>query len=197
MAYIPASPFQRNMDQHTPKDVLLESSAETRNSHNIESRVSFVTEDIDRMETTMKLEGEEEASTWRSLPQKDQLVILALARFAEPLIQTSVRSYLFYQLRSFDKTLPDSAIASQAGIMQASFNAAQLCTAILWGSFSDRNGRKPVLLIGLLGTAISCVGFGLSTTFWQAITFRIIGGALNGNIGVMRTMVGEIIKEKK
>jgi Na+/melibiose symporter-like transporter len=194
-----ASPIQRNMDYTTPKDILLKSSTEARNSQNIESRISFITEDNDRIQTTIKLEEEEEeeASTWTSLPQKDQLVILALARFSEPLIQMSVRSYLFYQLRSFDKTLPDSAIASQAGIIQASFNAAQLCTAILWGSFSDRNGRKPVLLLGLLGTAISCVGFGFSTTFWQAITFRIIGGALNGNIGVMRTMVGEIIREKK
>jgi MFS family permease len=185
------------MDHNTPKDILLESSREAMNSYDMESRVSFVPGDNDRIQTTIKLEEEEEASTWTSLPQKDQLVILALARFSEPLIQTSVRSYLFYQLRSFDKTLPDSAIASQAGIMQASFNAAQLCTAIPWGSFSDRNGRKPVLLLGLLGTAISCVGFGFSTTFWQAITFRIIGGALNGNIGVMRTMVGEIIREKR
>jgi MFS family permease len=163
----------------------------------MESRVSFVTEDNDRMQTTFKPEEEEEAPTWTSLPRKDQLFILALARFSEPLIQTSIRSYLFYQLKSFDQTLSDSVIALQAGIMQGSFNAAQLCTAILWGSLSDRNGRKPVLFFGLLGSAVSCIGFGFSTTFWQAITFRIIGGALNGNTGVLRTMVGEIIREKK
>lgn len=186
--------YATEYNHDTFEDIL--SSTETKNSFNMESRVSFVTENNDHIETTIKLE-EEETSTWTSLPQKDQLVILALARFSEPLVQTSVRSYLFYQLRSFDITLPDSAIASQAGIIQASFNAAQLCTAIFWGNFSDRNGRKPVIFFGLLGTALSCVGFGLSTTFWQVITFRIIGGALNGNTGVMRTMVGEIIREKK
>jgi MFS family permease len=67
----------------------------------------------------------------------------------------------------------------------------------LWGRASDHGGRKRVLLIGLSGTMISCLGFGFSTTFWQALIFRMLGGALNGNVGVMRTMVSEIVREKK
>lgn len=47
------------------------------------------------------------------------------------------------------------------------------------------------------GIAISCLGFGFSKTFYQAMFFRTLGGALNGNIGVMRTMVSEIVQEKK
>lgn len=83
--------------------------------------------------------------------------------------------------------------------MQGGFAAAQLCTAILWGRLadSDLGGRKRVLLIGLSGTALSCIGFGFSTSFWQALFFRMLGGALNGNVGVMRTMVSEIVREKK
>lgn len=46
-------------------------------------------------------------------------------------------------------------------------------------------------------SGISCLGFGFSSSFWQALLFRTLGGALNGNIGVMRTMVSEIVKEKK
>ncbi|PQE04960.1 hypothetical protein CJF30_00004762 [Rutstroemia sp. NJR-2017a BBW] len=135
--------------------------------------------------------------SWSSLPHKGQLAILTCARLSEPLVQTSLRSYLFYQLKSFDKSLPDSVIASQAGILQGSFAAAQLCTAMLWGRFSDRGGRKRVLLIGLSGTAFSCLGFGFAQSFWQAMIFRMIGGALNGNVGVMRTMISEIVREKK
>jgi len=100
-------------------------------------------------------------------------------------------------LKSFDPNLPDATIASQAGIMQGSFAAAQLCTAMLWGRVSDAGGRKRVLLIGLTGTTISCIGFGLSTSFWQALCFRMVAGALNGNVGVMRTMISEIVREKK
>ena len=136
---------------------------------------------------------------WRDLPQKSQLALLTLARLSEPLTQTSLQAYMFYQLKSFDPSLPASTISAQAGMLQGSFTAAQFVTAILWGRMADseRCGRKRVLLIGLAGTGLSCVGFGFSRTFWQAMVCRTLGGALNGNVGVMRTMISEIIKEKR
>lgn len=53
-----------------------------------------------------------------------------------------------------DPTLPDAVISSQAGILHASFTAAQFLTAMLWGRVADSQlaGRKTVILIGLLGT---------------------------------------------
>jgi MFS family permease len=122
-----------------------------------------------------------------------------MARLSEPLTQSSLRSYMFYQLRSFDRSLPDSTISWQAGALASAFTAAQFLTAILWGRAADseRIGRKKILLVGLLGTGISALGFGFSTTFWWAMFFRCVGGALNGNVGVMRTMVSEMICEKK
>ena len=141
----------------------------------------------------------EKPITWRSLPRKDQLIVLCLARFSEPLTQTSLGSYLYYQLQSFDPSLPDATISYQAGVMGAAFPASQFLTAILWGRFADseRGGRKRVIYIGLLGTMFSMIGFGFSHNFATAIAFRCLGGVLNGNIGVMRTMISEIIKEKK
>ena len=137
--------------------------------------------------------------TWRDLPNKSQLAILTLARLSEPLTQTSLQAYMFYQLKSFDPSLPTSTISAQAGMLQGSFTAAQFVTAIMWGRMADSEwgGRKRVLLIGLAGTGVSCVGFGFSRTFWQAMVCRTLGGALNGNVGVMRTMISEIIKEKR
>lgn len=134
---------------------------------------------------------------WKDLPHKDQLTILVLARLAEPLVQTSLQAYMFYQLKSFDTTLSDAVIASQAGILQASFSAAQTLTGVFWGRIADTYGRKTVLILGSLGTIISCLGFGLSRNFVYALIFRSLGGLVNGNIAVMRTMVSEIIKEKK
>ncbi|KAI1824288.1 MFS general substrate transporter [Xylaria intraflava] len=137
--------------------------------------------------------------SWRDLPRKDQLLVLTLARLSEPLTQTSLQAYMFYQLRWFDPTLPDAVISSQAGILHASFTAAQFFTALLWGRVADskKAGRKTVILIGLLGTLVSCLGFGFSRTFYQALFFRSLGGITNGNVGVMRTMISEIVREKK
>ncbi|CAD6590031.1 MAG: hypothetical protein ASARMPRED_004532 [Alectoria sarmentosa] len=74
---------------------------------------------------------------WRDLPKKSQLAILTLARLSEPLTQTSLQAYMFYQLKSFNPSLPSSTISAQAGMLQGSFTAAQFVTAILWGRMAD------------------------------------------------------------
>lgn len=142
---------------------------------------------------------QEKPVTWSSLPKKGQLAILTFARLSEPLTQTSLQAYMFYQLKSFDPSLPDATISAQAGMLQGSFTAAQFLTAVFWGRLADAEwmGRKRVLLIGLLGTCISCLGFGFSRSFVSAAIFRTLGGVLNSNIGVMRTLIAEIIVEKK
>ena len=60
---------------------------------------------------------------------------------------------------------------------------------------SDRYGRKPILLLGCTGTMLSMLIVGFSTNFWVALFGRVIGGLLNGNVGVIQTMVGEIVKK--
>ena len=57
----------------------------------------------------------------------------------------------------------------------------------LWGGLSDRIGRKPVLLMGCFGTVASLLIVGFSTSFWMALVGRLLGGALNGNIGVIQS----------
>lgn len=56
-------------------------------------------------------------------------------------------------------------------------------------------GRKPVLLIGLLGVTVSIVAFGLSKSFTALIVSRCLGGALNGNVAVIKGTMGEITDE--
>ena len=125
--------------------------------------------------------------TWMSLPRKDQLIILFLSRLVDFLQVASLQAYVFYQLKSFDSTLTDSQISSQAGLLQGAFTGAQVLTAFLWGKAADASwcGRKNVLIIGLFGTAISCIGFGFATSFWSAAFWRAAGGAINGTVGIM------------
>ena len=145
----------------------------------------------------MQPKPKKEVAKWKDLPHKDQLIVLVMARLVEPLVQTSLQAYMFYQLKSFDPSLPDSTISWQAGVLQASFSAGQTITGWMWGRAADTYGRKTALMLGSFGTLISCLGFGLSQSFWVALMFRTLGGLVNGNIPVMRTMVSEIVKEKK
>ncbi|KXG50691.1 Major facilitator superfamily domain, general substrate transporter [Penicillium griseofulvum] len=137
--------------------------------------------------------------TWMSLPRKGQLALLGLCRVFDFLQIASLQAYMFYQLKSFDPNLSDSDVATQAGILQGAFTAAQFATAIPWGRVADSEwgGRKFVLLVGLIGTAVSCLGVAYSTSFAQAVFWRSFGGAINGTVGIIRTMIAENVKEKK
>lgn len=81
-----------------------------------------------------------------------------------------------------------------AGILISAFSLAEALTGMYWGALSDRVGRKPVLLFGCFGTMLSLLLVGFAPNFWVALFGRLLGGALNGNIGVIQTMVGELVK---
>lgn len=63
------------------------------------------------------------------------------------------------------------------GFLLASYSAMNVLFAPLWGRLSDRIGRKPVLLLGVIGLAVSFVLFGLSQEVWQLFASRLFGGA--------------------
>ncbi|KAL8726530.1 MAG: hypothetical protein Q9166_006662 [cf. Caloplaca sp. 2 TL-2023] len=110
-----------------------------------------------------------------------------------------MHAYMFAMIKWFDGTLSDGDVASKAGLLAASFEASQAVTGIVWGRLADKAwiGRKKILLLGISGSFISIVGFGFSRTFGWALFFRITGGAMNGNVGVMRTMISEIVDNKR
>ncbi|KAA1109916.1 hypothetical protein PGT21_003111 [Puccinia graminis f. sp. tritici] len=92
----------------------------------------------------------------------------------------------------FNPTLSEKEVGFYCGAIESIFSLAQFSTIILWGKLSDRIGRKPVLLIGLLGVSISTLAFGFSSSFWTMIAARSIGGILNGNAAVIKSMVAEL-----
>jgi MFS family permease len=64
-----------------------------------------------------------------------------------------------------------------------------------WGRLSDRFGRRPILLAGLLGNTVSIILFGYSTTLLSSIVFRSLNGLLNGNTGVAKTYIRGGVKQ--
>jgi multidrug resistance protein len=64
----------------------------------------------------------------------------------------------------------------------ASYSLMQFIFAPLWGRLSDRFGRKPIIIAGLLGLGLSFILFGLSTSLWMLFAARILGGVLSSGI---------------
>ena len=72
------------------------------------------------------------------------------------------------------------------------FAFAQLTTAFAFGRASDVYGRKPTILVSLVGVCIALIGFGLSTTFIEVLIWRCLMGALNGSSIISRTAIAEL-----
>ncbi|PYH99534.1 MFS general substrate transporter [Aspergillus ellipticus CBS 707.79] len=122
-----------------------------------------------------------------------QLCLLAICRVAEPIALTSIFPYSWVMVRDFHMADANSA-SFYAGILVSTFSLAESLTGMFWGGLSDRIGRKPVLISGCFGTLLSLLLVGLAPNFGVALLGRALGGALNGNIGVIQTMVGELVK---
>ncbi len=72
-----------------------------------------------------------------------------------------------------------NAGGSALGALMATFGIMQFIFAPVWGSLSDRIGRKPVLLLGVLGNALAMLAMGLSTQLWMLFASRALAGILS------------------
>lgn len=70
------------------------------------------------------------------------------------------------------------ANAFQLGMLITVYAVCQFIFAPIWGAYSDRVGRKPVLLTGILGYSITFILFGFATQLWMLYVIRIAGGIL-------------------
>ncbi|KAL8915788.1 MAG: hypothetical protein Q9172_006657 [Xanthocarpia lactea] len=124
------------------------------------------------------------------LPKK-QLAILAVIALSEQTALNSISPYLPQMASTFPDVDVDQ-VGLYVGLIASSFALAQFATGYLWGSLSDRIGRKPVVLVGTLCTAACFLAFGFCRTLWQAILVQVLMGLVNGNQGVVSTCLGEI-----
>lgn len=65
------------------------------------------------------------------------------------------------------------------GALMSIYGILQFICAPIWGSLSDRAGRKPILLIGILGNALAQLLYGLSTELWMLFAARALAGVLS------------------
>ncbi|KAH9023073.1 major facilitator superfamily domain-containing protein [Lactarius deliciosus] len=122
-----------------------------------------------------------------------QILILISVQLMDNIASNSITPYINQMIGELPIVGGDGRkVGYYTGITLSAFYAAEVATMLQWNRLSDRVGRKPILLSGLLGTTVSITMFGLSRSFWKLALCRFLSGALNGNIGVSKSVVAEL-----
>ena len=84
------------------------------------------------------------------------------------------------------------ASALAVGLLSTSFSAAQFLFAPFWGRLSDRIGRRPVILMGLAGSAVSYAVFALAESLPMLFAARIMSGIAGANIPTAQAFIADV-----
>jgi len=85
-----------------------------------------------------------------------------------------------------------NATPRTVGLLFASYSIMQLIFAPILGSLSDKYGRRPVLLISIIGTGIGFLLLGFATTLAMLFAGRILDGITGGNIATAQAYIADV-----
>ncbi len=107
---------------------------------------------------------------------------------------------VFVDLLGFGMVIPVMPLYAKAlgaseawtGLLSTGYSAMQFVFAPIWGRFSDRVGRRPVLLISIAMTAAAFFLYGLAGSFAVLLVSRLFAGAATANIAIARAFVADV-----
>ena len=85
----------------------------------------------------------------------------------------------------------------EIGLLFGSFSLMQLIFAPILGRWSDRIGRRPILLMSILGTAISFLVLGFANSLWMLFLGRMLDGMSGGNISTAQAYIADVTPLEK
>ena len=84
------------------------------------------------------------------------------------------------------------ASALEIGLLGTSFSLMQFLFSPVWGRWSDRIGRKPIILVGLLGSCASYVTMAMANSLLLLFVARIVGGIAGANIPTTQAYIADV-----
>ena len=123
---------------------------------------------------------------------KGALLVLFLVTMIDMIGFGIVIPFLTYLVEDLAGEQDAASIGIWVGLLMTSYSAAQFLFSPIWGALSDRIGRRPVLMIGLVGNTVFFTMFGLANTLLMALIARFLAGVFNGNIAVARAYIGDV-----
>ena len=89
------------------------------------------------------------------------------------------------------------ANSADVGVLMSVYSLCQFLFSPFWGRLSDRFGRRPVLLMSLLGSAISYLGFAFADSLTLLILWRVFAGVFTANISTAMASIADVTAIEK
>ncbi|KAL1822479.1 hypothetical protein ACET3Z_009257 [Daucus carota] len=124
------------------------------------------------------------------------LIFVWVVTLSAALPISSLFTFVYFMIRDFQIAEREEDIGYYAGFLSSSFMFGRALTSVLWGILADRYGRKPVIIFGTISVVIFNTLFGLSTSFWMAVSTRFLLGSLCGILGPMRAYATEVCRRE-
>ncbi|KAH8913363.1 MFS general substrate transporter, partial [Atractiella rhizophila] len=121
---------------------------------------------------------------------KVQISLLAACKFIESVTFFIIFPFISEMIVKVGG-IEEAKVGFWAGLIESLFSLTQVFVMIPWGLLSDRIGRKPVLVISMLGLSTAQLFFGLANDIKSMIIFRCLAGIFAGTAVTVRTMVRE------
>ncbi len=128
---------------------------------------------------------------------KSALLVLFLVTMIDMIGFGIIIPFLTYLVKDLAQEQGVVEIGLWVGLLMTAYSAAQFLFSPFWGSLSDRLGRRPILMIGLVGNTVFFTAFGFSNTLLFALAMRFLAGVFNGNIAVARAYIGDVSTPKQ
>ena len=93
----------------------------------------------------------------------------------------------------YAQTFDASAVV--VGLLYSVYSFAQLIFSPIWGSYSDRVGRRPIMMLSTFGAVLAYVIFGLAGSLWVLFLSRILAGVMGGNISTAQAYIADVTTE--
>ena len=81
------------------------------------------------------------------------------------------------------------------GLVLSAYSAAQFLSAPLLGRLSDHFGRRPIIMLGLLGSSLGYVIYGFAPSFAWLLISRAVHGACAGTVSTAQAYVADVTDE--
>lgn len=137
-------------------------------------------------------QAEEEEPSFSKL----QLFLICYCRIMDPIGFFGIFPYIAAMVEE-NGGLNEVDAGNFTGLIESLFSLAQMLTLMYWGRMSDRHGRKPVLMISLVGSVVFPALFGMSKSIWQMAISRFLAGCFSGAMLVCRTIIGDSCPRKE